>query len=415
MSKSAQELYQEREQRIMNAIHLEPLDRVPIMVAFTYFPGRYAGVPFKAAWYDHDKWLEATKKTIVDYAPDGIWSIQGFSPGAALEILEPKTQKWPGWGLADDRDHQAIEVAAMQGNEYDLYFNDKGDFTFRTMFGRMVGAAEPFKKLPPLSSLTSTFGAMSLAEALVDPEVAGAIEKFQKAGRILKELRPKMKNFYAEAEALGFPCPRAPGGGAPFDAVSDWIRGMPGAMTDMYRFPDKLHRVVDERLQATLAMLDSVPVFTKPARALMPLHRGSDGFMSLKQFEEFYWPPLKAIMLKMIEKGITPCPFLEGTWDQRLEYLLELPKGKALAHFAYSNMKRAKDVLGGHLCIMGDVPSSILTTGTPQQVEDYVKDLMKYCAKGGGLIVANNTINEGRPECVRAMIETVKKYGAQYL
>ena len=51
----------------------------------------------------------------------------------------------------------------------------------------------------------------------------------------------------------------------------------------------------------------------------MPLHRGSDGFMSLKQFEEFYWPALKAIMLKMIEKGITPCPFLEGTWDQRLE------------------------------------------------------------------------------------------------
>ena len=184
MPKTAQELYQEREQRIMNAIHLESPDRIPIMVAFTYFPGKYAGVPFKAAWYDHDKWLEATKKTIVDYAPDGIWSIQGFNPGAVLEILEPTTQKWPGWGLSDDRDHQAIEVAAMQGDEYDRYFADKGDFTFRTMFGRMVSAAEPFRKLPPLSSMTSTFGAMSLAEALVDPEVAAAIEKFQKAGRI---------------------------------------------------------------------------------------------------------------------------------------------------------------------------------------------------------------------------------------
>ena len=38
---------------------------------------------------------------------------------------------------------------------------------------------------------------------------------------------------------------------------------------------------------------------------------------------------------------------------------------------------------------------------------------MAYCGKGGGLIVANNTINEGKPECVRAMIETVKKYGTQ--
>jgi hypothetical protein len=415
MTKTAQELYQEREQRIMNSIHLEPVDRIPIMVAFTYFPGKYAGVPFKAAWYDHDTWLEATMKTIRDFAPDGIWSIQGFNPGAVLEILEPRTQKWPGWGLPENRDHQAIEVAAMQGSEYDLYFSDKGDFAFRTMLGRMVAAAEPFKKLPPLSSMVNAQAAMSLAEALVDPEVASAIEKFQKAGRILKDLRPKMKNFYAEAEAQGFPCPRAPGGGAPFDAVSDYLRGMQGAMTDMYRNPDKLHRLVNERLQGTLAMLDKVPAVTRPARALMPLHRGSDGFMSLRQFEEFYWPGLKAIILKMIEKGITPCPFLEGTWNQRLEYLLELPKGKVLAHFAYSDMKRAKDVLGGHLCIMGDVPSSILTTGTPQQVEDYVKDLMAYCGKGGGLIVANNTINEGKPECVRAMIETVKNLGAKYM
>jgi len=415
MSKTAQELYQEREQRIMNAIHLEPADRVPIMVAFTYFPGKYAGVSFKTAWYDHGKWLEATMKTICDFAPDGIWSIQGFNPGPVLEILEPKTQKWPGRGLPDNLDHQAIEVASMDATEYDRYFNDRGDFTFRTMFGRMVGAAEPFKKLPPLSSMTNTQGAMALAEALVDPDVAAAIEKFQKAGRILKELRPKMKNFYAEAEALGFPCPRAPGGGSPFDGISDYIRGMQGAMIDMYRSPDKLHRLVDERLRATLAMLDTLPKFTKPTRALVPLHRGSDGFMSLKQFEEFYWPPLKAIMLKMVEKGITPCPFLEGTWDQRLEYLLELPKGKVLAHFAYSDMKKAKDVLGGHLCIMGGIPSSILATGTARQVEEFVKDLMKSCSKGGGLIVANNTINEGKPECVRAMIDTVKEHGAEYL
>jgi uroporphyrinogen-III decarboxylase len=415
MGKTAQELYQEREQRIMNAIHLEPVDRIPVMLAPTYFPAKYAGTTFKDAWYDQDKWLEATRKTIVDFAPDGIWSIQGFNPGAALEYLEPKTQKWPGWGLADDNMHQAIEIESMKGSEYDLYFNDKSDFVFRTMFGRMIGAAEPFKKLPPLASMTSTFAALSLAEALADPEVAAAIEKFQKAGRIYKEMRPKLVNFYQVAESLGFPCPTAPGGGAPFDGISDWMRGMQGAMTDMYRYPDKLHRMVDEFLQRTLAMLDTVPVFTKPARALMPLHRGSDGFMSLKQFEEFYWPGLKAIMLKMIDKGITPCPFLEGTWDQRLKYLLELPKGKVLAHFAYSDMKKAKDVLGGHLCIMNSVPSSLLNTGTAQQVEEYVKDLLKYCAKGGGFIVANNTINEGKPECVRAMIETVKKYGARYL
>jgi hypothetical protein len=408
MSKTAEELYQEREKRIMDTARLEKTDRPPILVALTYFPAKYTGTPKKAAWYDHDKWFEASMKTFTDYQPDGIWSIQGFSPGAVMELIEPKSQRWPGWGLDDDSEHQAIEVAAMNGDEYDLYFKDRGDFALRTMFGRMVGAAEPFKKLPPLSSLVSPFAGMQFAEALADPEVAEAIEKFQKAGRLYREMRPKMKNFYAEAEKLGFPCPTGPGGGVPFDAVSDYIRGMQGAMIDMYRDPDNLMRVIEERLESTLAMLDSLPKFTKPTRGFMALHRGSDGFMSLKQFDKFYWPSFKAILLKMIEKGITPFPFLEGVWDQRLEYFLELPKGSMVCHFAYTDMKKAKDVLGGHMCIMGDIPSSLLNTGSPLAVEEYTKDLIAYCGKGGGLIVANNTVNQGKPDCIKAMIDTVK-------
>ena len=411
MNNTPEELYKERENRIMDAVQLKIPDRIPILVALTYFPAIYTGTPKKAAWYDHDRWFEATMKTFLDYQPDGIWSIQGFSPGVVMELLEPKSQRWPGWGLEDDNEHQAIEVAGMTGDEYDLYFKDRGDFTFRTMFGRMVGAAEPFKKLPPLSSLSSPFAGMQFAEAMADPEVAAAIEKFQKAGRLLKEMRPKMKNFYAEAEKLGFPCNTGPGGGVPFDGVSDYLRGMQGAMTDMYRNPDNLMRVLEERLQNILTMLDSLPKFTKPTRAFMALHRGSDGFMSLKQFEKFYWPHFKAILLKMIEKGITPFPFLEGTWDQRLEYFLELPKGSMVAHFAYTDMKKAKDILRGHMCIMGDIPSSLLNAGTPQQVEEYTRDLMEYCGKDGGLIVSNNTVNQGKPECIRAMIDTVKKYG----
>ena len=411
MSKTPEELYKERETRIMDAVQLKIPDRIPILVALTYFPAIYTATPKNAAWYDHDKWFDATMKTFVDYQPDGIWSIQGFSPGAVMELLEPKSQRWPGWGLDDDNEHQAIEIAGMNGDEYDLYFNDRGDFTFRTMFGRMFGAAEAFNKLPPLSLLGSPFGGMQFAEAMADPDVAAAIEKFQRAGQLLKELRPKMKNFYAEAEKLGFPCPTGPGGGVPFDGVSDYLRGMQGAMIDMYRNPDNLTRVLEERLQSTLTMLDSIPKFTKPTRGFMALHRGSDGFMSLKQFEKFYWPYFKAVLLKMIEKGITPFPFLEGTWDQRLEYFLELPKGSMVCHFAYTDMKKAKDILGGHMCIMGDIPSSLLNAGTPQQVEEYTRDLMAYCGKDGGLIVSNNTVNQGKPDCIRAMIDTVKKYG----
>ena len=72
------------------------------------------------------------------------------------------------------------------------------------------------------------------------------------------------------------------------------------------------------------------------------LHRGADGFMSLKQFEKFYWPGLKTVLLGLIDKGLIPLVFWEGTWDQRLEYLRELPKGKVLGWFTVPICLRLK-------------------------------------------------------------------------
>jgi len=46
----------------------------------------------------------------------------------------------------------------------------------------------------------------------------------------------------------------------------------------------------------------------------MPLHRGSDGFMSIKQFEKFYWPGLKKAIMTNIELGYIVEPFFEGAW-----------------------------------------------------------------------------------------------------
>ena len=76
-------------------------------------------------------------------------------------------------------------------------------------------------------------------------------------------------------------------------------------------------------------------------------------------------------------------------------------------------MVRAKEVLGGHVCIMGNVPSSLLQIGSPQEVEDYCKNLIKVCGKGGGFILTNgSSIDEAKPANVKAMVDSVKKYMA---
>ena len=144
----------------------------------------------------------------------------------------------------------------------------------------------------------------------------------------------------------------------------------------------------------------------------MPLHRGSDGFMSIEQFEKFYWPTLKAAILKNIELGYISAPFWEGIWDDRLEYLLELPKGKVVFHCENTDIFRAKQVLGGHMCIQGGVPPSILQYGTPEEVDAHCKKLIEVVGKDGGFILGpGSAIDYARPENLKAMVKSVEKYG----
>ncbi len=412
MAKTPKELYEERNGRITDAIELRIPDRVPLNLSFSYFPAKYTGISYKDAWYDCDKWLEATKKTILDFAPDGIFYIQPFIPGAALEHLGLKSMKWPGHGLPDNLGHQAVEGEWMKADEYEVALDNISDYMLRVFFPRVSSALEPLKMLPPISSLKFNYnGLLTLAEVFARPEVAKAISKLQKAGEEYGRIRVKMMTFNLEIEKLGFPITNTGGGGSPFDAVSDYLRGMRGTMTDMYRQPEKLMELIEYQFRKTMDRLEARTSGSVNRRIFISLHRGSDEFMSLPHFEKFYWPSLKKVILSLIDKGLIPCPFFEGIWDKRLEYLLELPKGKVLCHFAWTNMKRAKEVLGGHLCIMGSVPASILQVGTVQDVKDYCKNMIDICGRDGGFILSNMPIDYARPENIKAMVDFTKKYG----
>jgi hypothetical protein len=203
-------------------------------------------------------------------------------------------------------------------------------------------------------------------------------------------------------------------GGVPFDAVSDFLRGMKGAMIDMYRCPDKLLEACEKILEWRITGATPVTPDANgyPPRYFMALHRGSDGFMSKKQFEKFYWPGLKKIILKAIDLGYIVAPFFEGVWDDRLEYLLELPRGKVTFWGERTDLFKAKEVLGDHMCIQGGVPPTLLQAGSPQDIEEHCKKLIKVVGKNGGLVVGpGSAMDYAKPENVKAMVDTVKKYG----
>ena len=411
MEKPIEELYRERQQRVQAAVQLQVPDRVPLEINYGYFPAKYCGISCESSYYDYDSWLAACRKTIVDFGAD--WSsTQYFFPGTVLEQIAPRSLAWPGHGTSACHGHQAIENEFVKEDEYPALLGDHTDFMLRKYLPRLSGAMEAFKNLPSLSNLLGGYReAITLAEGLSDPEIAKSIEKLQKAGKEYRYWLPKMNAFIKEINKLGFPSFVGGQALAPFDAISDHLRGMKGSMLDMYRQQDKLLETCDVFLKKTL---DRIPQASPGAinSISIPTHRGSEGFMSLSQFEKLYWPTLKGLIEGLVDKGQTPMVFFEGDYTSRLEYLLEVPKGKVFAHFDTTDMFKAKEILGGHMSLAGNIPCSILQTGTPDDIKAQAKKLIDIVGKDGGYIMSTRSpTDDVEPENLKALIDFTKEYG----
>ena len=144
----------------------------------------------------------------------------------------------------------------------------------------------------------------------------------------------------------------------------------------------------------------------------MPLHKGADGFMSNEQFHTFYWPTLKAVILGLIEQGFIPYLFAEGRYGSRLEAIMDLPRARTVWLFDQTDMARAKQTIGQVACIQGNVPLSMIYAGTEEETVEYTRALIDSAGEGGGFILDLGAIADGgREQNLRAMIDTVKRYG----
>jgi hypothetical protein len=235
------------------------------------------------------------------------------------------------------------------------------------------------------------------------------------AGRHVDEFRKTVGNTPEELAQLGFP-PFAsfiPGGvgGAPFDTVTSFLRGMKGSMLDMYRQPDKLLKACEAILERRIA--HAIPADRThrdyPQRIAMPLWRGDPVFMSDAQFKKFYWPGLKKSLQTHVDLGYVPVPFFESKFGDRLECMLELPKGKILASIEAVDAVRAKEILGGHTCLLIRTPntSKLWSLG---QLESFIKDLVDKSGKYGGIILVIKMPDKARIEDMQAMLKSVKEY-----
>jgi hypothetical protein len=406
--KTTEQLYAEREKRARDAIELKEPDRVPL--SLNVDPANYANIQRSAAYYDPIGWKRAVREVTVAFEPD-MCNAGLPTSGAALETLGVTNRLWPGGPLPPNYEYQIEEKEFMKADEYDLFFSDPTDFMIRYYLPRMYTAMSPFAKLPALGLIMSGFE--GLTTLLATTEFKKATQAIAKAGNQMREFRKTIGDSYGDLAYLGFPPFSQLGvggiGGAPFDTVSSHFRGMKGSMTDMYRQPEKLLRACDMILDWRIAHAVPAKPEHKGKRVGMPLWRGDKKFMSDRQFEKFYWPGLKRALQAVIDLGYIPVPVFEAEFGDRLERLLELPKGKIIASVEDVDTPKAREILSGHTCVLAKGPFS-LKLASPNKVAQYYKEIFDKYGHGGGLLLNIRLPDQGDTEDIKAMLASIREY-----
>jgi len=403
--------YQKREQRVRDAVALKEPDRVPIIPVMEAFPVYYGGKTIKQVMDDYRENESCFDKFYEDFKPDLGWDPIMLFPAPALKAMGINWFRWPGHGIDDPNImYQYLEDEYMKDDEYEEAIYDITNFMMTKWIPRSFSNMQGFKKLYFRNAMwfgfLGTFGA-------VDDEVVASVKAAYDSAQVLAGWNKFLADYRVKMrDKFGIPLAYGGFAYAPFDMIGDSMRGTTGILMDMYDQPENVKRLVEHVTDFAIADQIAGAKASGVPYVWFWLHKGVDSFMSDEMYREFYWPTLQRYIVELCDAGLTPVVYCEGAYNTRLDYLKDVPKGKVIYDFETIDMVKAKKELGDIACIAGNLPNSLLSYGTKQEVIDYTRNLIDTCAVGGGFMLDTSAlVDDAKVENVFAMFETIEKYG----
>lgn len=388
--------YRESLERYCIAMRNGKPDRVPVRPFAAEVTAVYAGMSCQDVTQDYNLAFEAVLKCCRDFDWDAtpanmvyVWS--GFVQSAAI-----KYYAMPGVQIPSSTAFQYIEPpendANMREDEYEELIADPTGFLANRWLPRVThtvkGPGEPntFE-----NNVTLLSGMASLKNY------------FTAYGPQLQRMREETGTASAICGILK----------APFDILADKLRGYKALCMDMFTRPDKIEAACEALAPHLLYMAKRTSDPEKKLPVTVWLHRGCVPFVSPTQFERFFWPTLKYIIEELWKDGIQTLFYAEGEWNPNLKHIKQLPEKSIIYHVDKGDIFEVHRELGEKFCISGGVPNDLLAFGTPDDVSECVRKIIKEVARDGGYICDASAImqDDTKIENLRAMGEAARKYG----
>ena len=365
---TTQELLDERKKRIADAIALRTPDRVPCVPLGDAFAARVVGVTIA----DFCTKPEVAYPTMIK-AFTSLGEIDGIQHASynvsALSTIWLSKVKWPGRDLPVDELWQVEEQELMTPADYDAIIADG--------WGSWLGGF--------------------IERAHLGPE-------FELFGQWAGTLPDAFKAW----DAVGIPVLSPVIFTIPYEYFCGG-RSLRAFILDLHRTPDKVEAAMEAMMPALLEQARGVMGALGVSGVWLGGWRSASEFLSPKLWERFVLPYYKQLVDVVLEAGVTPILHFDSNWTRDLSYFKDFPKGRCVLSLdGMTDIYKAKEILGGHMCLMGDVPPSMLTLGTPDQVHEYSSRLVRDIGPSGFILAQGCCIPpDAKSENVAAMIAAV--------
>jgi hypothetical protein len=359
------DLYRQRMTRILNAVALEEPDRIPVVLEYSGFAAYvtgtkmadFLGSPLKNLATMIEAWRLVGGADAINYG--SFWPY-----GLCYDFMSKVAV--PGLDLPGDEMWQVVETELMTRGDYDRLLDTGWPDFFNEFMSRKILSGVPQEYLPPHRK---------------SPDV-------QKAWR---------------AEDV----PVLSGGDVttPFELLCG-SRSLMEFSRDLMEIPD----TVIAAMNAIVPHLAGAGIQRAKKRGY-PLvwiggWRTAPCMLSPEMFQRFVWPYFSRLVGEVVDAGLIALLHLDSNWTRELEGFRQLPKGKCiLALDGETDIFKAKKILGDHMCLMGDVPASMLYLESPDAVYAYCTKLIRELGPRGFILQSGCDIPaNANLENVKAMV-----------
>ncbi len=361
-------LFFERMQRLQTAIACGTPDRVPISLVMDLFAANAVGASYAEYVSSVDRAAEIMLAALEMLGDVDSLQFPTYAPDV-LGMLWLAPMKLPGRDLPEHTQWQMDERVRLQPEDYDKILEMGWSAWLGQYIGKYLGNAAA-------------------------------------AGRALQEAGPRwtmeyMRRGYAILSPLTVD--------HPFEHLAG-ARTVKEFTLDLFRMPDKIQAVMDvimaEKREQTRGLIRAVG---QPTGYWVGSWRTAPEFLSPKLWDRFVWPYMKELVEIVAEEGGTPVLHYDANWDREIERLKDLPARKCILELdGKTDIFRAKQILAGHMCILGDVHPAMLSLGTVDEVKAYCKRLLTEVGPDGYIMAMGCALPpDAKFENVKAMVDSV--------